>query len=64
MVSFPKVGTRRFAMTDKPIVVATDLQARSDRAIDRGLMLGSETGKPVVVVHVLPSDRSEGEERA
>lgn len=51
-------------MTDKPIVVATDLQARSDRAIDRGLMLGSETGKPVVVVHVLPSDRSEGEERA
>lgn len=51
-------------MTDKPIVVATDLQARSDRAIDRALMLGSETGRPVAVVHVISAGRSEGEDRA
>ncbi|MBB5986448.1 universal stress protein [Sphingobium lignivorans] len=38
---------------DGPVLVATDLSARSDRAIDRALSLGAAWGKPVEVIHVV-----------
>lgn len=41
-------------MTDKgPILVATDLSARADRAIDRGARLARETGRQLAVLHVV-----------
>jgi nucleotide-binding universal stress UspA family protein len=41
-----------------PIVVATDLTARSDRPLDRAVMLAEQRGTRLVVVHALeePAD--------
>jgi nucleotide-binding universal stress UspA family protein len=51
-------------MSDAPIVVATDLSARSDRAIDRALLIGREQSRPVIVVHVVESKHPNAEELA
>lgn len=51
-------------MSNQPILVATDIQARSDRAIDRAFMLGREQDRPVLIVHVLDHDDGTTEERA
>jgi nucleotide-binding universal stress UspA family protein len=48
----------------QPIVVATDLQARSDRAIDRALMLAAVQDRPVAIVHVLEKECENEEQRA
>lgn len=40
-------------MDEAIILAATDLSARSDRAIDRALMLGGDLGRKVAVVHVV-----------
>lgn len=45
-------------MSESPIAVATDLSARSDRAVDRALQLGEEFGCRVTIVHVLQSGSS------
>ncbi|PEQ12947.1 hypothetical protein B2G71_08910 [Novosphingobium sp. PC22D] len=42
-----------------PILIATDLSARSDRAVDRAIMLGRQSGCPVRVAHVLDPDGHE-----
>lgn len=39
-------------MEEAAILVATDLSARADRAIDRALLLGEQRGLPVAVLHV------------
>ena len=39
-------------MAASPILIASDLNARSDRAVDRGLMLGRQLLRPVCLVHV------------
>lgn len=47
----------------RPLLVATDLSARDDRAVDRALMLATEWGVRVGVVHVLaPDSAGEGKE--
>lgn len=43
--------------TSKSILVATDLSARCDRAIERALALGRQLQAPVEVLHVLAPDR-------
>ncbi|GGC23550.1 universal stress protein [Novosphingobium marinum] len=48
-------------MTAGPIVVATDLHSRSDRAVDRAVRLGRKTGRPVKVVHVVDPDSASAE---
>ncbi|WP_108811694.1 universal stress protein [Sphingorhabdus sp. Alg231-15] len=40
-------------MTSKPILLATDMTARCDRAFDRALMLAKTWGTRLIVVHVL-----------
>lgn len=40
-------------MTSKPILLATDMTARCDRAFDRALMLAKIWGTRLIVVHVL-----------
>ena len=53
-------------MTARPILVASDLDARNDRAVDRALMLGRRLGRPVALVHVLakePDDEGLAEAR-
>jgi nucleotide-binding universal stress UspA family protein len=37
----------------KPILVATDLSARSDRAVDRAILLAQQWGVGVIVLHAL-----------
>lgn len=37
----------------KPLLVATDLSARSDRAVDRALLLAQQWGVGVIVLHAL-----------
>ena len=37
----------------RPILVATDLSARSDRAVDRATMLARQWGVPLIVLHAL-----------
>lgn len=39
-------------MADAPILVASDLSARSDRAVDRAIRLGKQMHCPVKLVHV------------
>lgn len=39
-------------MDDAPILVATDLSARADRALERALQLGNQFGRDVCGVHV------------
>lgn len=39
-------------MPASPILVATDLKPRCDRAVDRALMLGRQLARPVCLVHV------------
>ena len=41
-------------MTPKTILVATDLSARSDRALDRATALAAEWNARLVVLHALP----------
>lgn len=41
--------------TPGPILIATDLSARSDRALERALLLGAQLGRPVIVLHVIHS---------
>ena len=43
-------------MKSGPILAATDLTARSDRAVDRAFLLGEQFSRPVCVVHVIESD--------
>lgn len=44
----------------KPILVATDLSARSDRAVDRATLLARRWGVPLIVLHALePGSRLE-----
>lgn len=51
-------------MISGPIVVATDLKARSDRAIDRAMDLGRSLSRDVKVIHVLEGDEASlGEEK-
>jgi len=40
-------------MGSQPVLVATDLSARADRAIDRAVMLGQQLSRPVVALHVV-----------
>lgn len=42
------------------ILVATDLSARSDRAVDRAFELGRDLGRAVEVVHVLKAEGHDG----
>lgn len=51
-------------MPDAPIVVATDLSARSDRATDRAFLIGREQSRPVVVVHVIEEKDVDAEDVA
>lgn len=39
-------------MAESPILIASDLSARNDRAVDRAIMLGSQLALPVHLVHV------------
>ena len=48
-------------MTSAPILVATDLSARADRAIDRAMMLGQQLVCEVVVVHARKFSTRESE---
>lgn len=46
----------------KPILVATDLSARSDRAVDRAIMLAQQWNVRLIVLHALePGSRLEAE---
>lgn len=46
----------------KPVLVATDLSARSDRAVDRATMLAQQWNVRLIVIHALePGARLEGE---
>ncbi|HEV7259499.1 MAG TPA: universal stress protein [Bosea sp. (in: a-proteobacteria)] len=47
-----------------PIVLATDLTARSDRAFDRAVALARQWGSRLVIVHVLENLTSEQDESA
>ena len=38
-----------------PILLATDLSARGDRALDRALQLAKERGTQLIVLHVMES---------
>lgn len=38
-------------MSSRPVLIASDLSPRSDRAVDRALLLGEATGRPVRLVH-------------
>lgn len=40
-------------ISDKPILVATDLSARSDRAVDRATLLARQWGVRLIVLHAL-----------
>ena len=40
-------------MPKSPILVATDLSARSDRAVDRAIQLAQEMSCPLMVAHVV-----------
>lgn len=40
-------------MATQPVLVATDLSARADRAIDRAAMLGQQLSRPVIALHVI-----------
>lgn len=44
-------------MNSGPILAATDLTARSDRAVDRAFLLADQLSRPVWVVHAIESDR-------
>lgn len=44
----------------KHILVATDLSARSDRAIERGFALARETGAEITVLHVIDDELPTG----
>ena len=46
-------------MSSGPILAATDLSARSDRAVDRAVLLGKQLSRPVCIVHVVESDEEE-----
>jgi nucleotide-binding universal stress UspA family protein len=43
-------------MNSGPVLAATDLTARSDRAIDRAFLLSDQLSRPVHVVHAIESD--------
>ena len=43
-------------MSSGPILVATDLTARSDRAVDRAFKLAEQLSRPVCIVHVIEPD--------
>lgn len=46
-------------ITDKPVLLATDMTARCDRAFDRALMLARLWGTRLIVVHVLDPKQAE-----
>lgn len=39
-------------MAERPILIASDLSPRNDRAVDRAIMLGRQLSRPVCLVHV------------
>ena len=43
-------------MSEMPLLVATDLTVRSDRAVDRGLQLASQMSAPLVVAHAVEGE--------
>jgi len=49
-------------MGSQPVLVATDLSARADRAIDRALKLGQQLSRPVVALYVAPEGKLSLEE--
>ncbi len=49
-------------MGTQPILVATDLSARADRAIDRAVKLGRQLSRPVIALHVVARDEANTEE--
>lgn len=51
-------------MSERPIIVATDLSPRNDRAVDRALQLGAAMGRTVSLVHArLPAINDETAEQ-
>lgn len=48
-------------MAERPILIATDLSGRNDRAVDRAIMLGKQIGQPVCLVHVRGKDAADEE---
>lgn len=48
--------------TDSKLLIATDLSARSDRPLERALLLGRQLGTPVIILHVLETCRELGAE--
>lgn len=51
-------------MTRPCIIVATDFTSRADRAIDRALQLGRDTGRPLRFVHAIDPDTRKDHDRA
>lgn len=53
-------------MYSQPIIVTTDLNARSDRIVDRGVRLAGQLNAPAHVIHVLnqPDSRGTSDKRA
>lgn len=47
----------------RPILVATDLSPRCDRAVDRAAMLGRQIGTPVIALHVAGEEKADDERR-
>lgn len=45
----------------RPILVATDLSPRCDRAVDRAAMLGRQLGAPVIALHVSADEDADDE---
>ncbi|MCX7932123.1 MAG: universal stress protein [Rhodovarius sp.] len=45
---------------DRPILAATDLSSRSDRALARAALLAAELGAPLVLLHALDDDQPPG----
>lgn len=50
-------------MPKEPILIASDLSARTDRAVERGMMLGKQLARPVALVHVRGKGRADEEGR-
>jgi len=66
MLAPPKPGNRpsqtEMNMGNPPVLVATDLSARADRAIDRAVKLGQQLSRPVVALYVAPREGVSAEE--
>ncbi|MFC4278985.1 universal stress protein [Achromobacter aloeverae] len=52
----PSLGPQGGPAPDGPILLATDLSARCDRALDRAVVLAKARGVPLIALHVLESE--------